>query len=65
MAGWHRLNGHESEQTLGDSEEQRSMTCCSPPGCEELEATKRLNITNQTAFPKGIPKRLITLDRKG
>ena len=31
MIGWHhRLNGHESEQTLGDGEGQGSMVCCSP-----------------------------------
>ena len=31
MVGWHHeLNGHESEQTLGDSEGQRSLACCSP-----------------------------------
>ena len=31
MVGWyHRLNGHESEQTLGDSEGQGSLECCSP-----------------------------------
>ena len=31
MVGWHyRLNGHEFEQTLGDSEEQGSLACCSP-----------------------------------
>ena len=30
MIGWHyRLNGNEFEQTLGDSEEQESLTCCS------------------------------------
>ena len=30
MAGWHhRLNGHECEQTLGDSEEQGNLMCCS------------------------------------
>ena len=30
MVGWHhRLNGHESEQTLGDSEGQRGLACCS------------------------------------
>ena len=33
MAGWHhRPNGHEFEQTLGDSEGQRSLMCCSPCG---------------------------------
>src|SRR5574337_776343 len=26
----HQLNGHETEQTLGDSEGQRSLVCCSP-----------------------------------
>ena len=31
MVRWHhRLNGHESEQTLGDSEGQGSLTCFSP-----------------------------------
>ena len=31
--GWHhRLNGHESEQTLGDSEGQGNRACCSSWG---------------------------------
>ena len=31
--GWHhRLNGQESEQTLGESEGQGSLVCCSPWG---------------------------------
>ena len=31
--GWyHRLNGHEFEQTLGDSEVQGSLVCCNPVG---------------------------------
>ena len=30
MVGWHHwLNGHECEQTLGDSEEQVNLVCCS------------------------------------
>ena len=29
----HWLNGHEFEQTLGDSEGQGSLTCCSLWGC--------------------------------
>ena len=30
MVGWHHLlNGHESEQTSEDSEEQGSLVCCS------------------------------------
>jgi len=30
-----QLNGHESEQTPGDTEGQRSLACCSPWGCKE------------------------------
>ena len=44
MVEWHqRLDGHESEQTLGDSEEQGSLACCSPWGCKELDTTQQLN----------------------
>ena len=33
MVGWHHwLNGHESEQTQGDSKRQRSLACCSSWG---------------------------------
>ena len=40
MVGWHhRLNGHEFEQTLGDSEWQGSLACCSPWGRKELDTT--------------------------
>ena len=35
----HRLNGHEFEQTLGDSEEQGSLTCFSPWGHKESDTT--------------------------
>ena len=40
------LNGHEFEQTLGDSEEQGSLVCCSPWGLKELDKTKQLNNNN-------------------
>ena len=31
MVGWHhQFNGHEFEQTPGDSEGQGSLACCSP-----------------------------------
>ena len=31
MVRWyHRLDGHEFEQTLGDSKGQGSLACCSP-----------------------------------
>ena len=33
--GW--CNRHELEQTLGDSEGQRSLVCCSSWGCKESE----------------------------
>ena len=39
----HQLNGHAFEQTLGDSGGQRSLVCCSPWGCKELDMTKGLN----------------------
>ena len=36
MVGWHhRLNGHEFQRILGDSEGQGSLVCCSPWGRKE------------------------------
>ena len=47
MVGWHHwLNGHESEQALGDSEGQGNLACCSPWGCKESNMTKWLNYNN-------------------
>ena len=44
MVGWHhRLNRHESEQTLGNGEGQGSPAFCSPWGCIELDMTEQLN----------------------
>ena len=44
MVGWHQwLNGHEFEQTLGDSEEQGSLPCCSPWRHKESDTTLWLN----------------------
>ena len=44
MVQWHhQLNGHEFEQTPGDSEGQGSLVCCSPWRCKELDTTERLN----------------------
>ena len=41
--GWHhRLNGPEFEQALGVGDEQRSVACCSPWGCKELEMNEQL-----------------------
>ena len=40
MVGWHhQLNGHECDQTLGDSEGQESLVCCSPWSCKESDTT--------------------------
>ena len=50
MVGWHHLlNGHESEQTLGDGEGQGSLACCSPWGRKELDMTERLDNTRSLA----------------
>ena len=43
MVGWHhRLDGHEFEQTQGDSEGQGSLACCSPWGHKESDVTLQL-----------------------
>ena len=43
MVVWqHRLNGHEFEQTLEESEGQGSLACCSLWGHKELDSTERL-----------------------
>ena len=47
MVGWqHRLNGHESEQTMGDGEGQGSLEYCSPWGHKESDTTEPLNNNN-------------------
>ena len=39
MVGWHRLNGCEFEQTLGDSEGQGSLVRCHSWGHKESDTT--------------------------
>ena len=40
MIGWyHQFNGHEFEQTPGNSEGQGSLACCSPWGLKESDMT--------------------------
>ena len=39
----YQLKGHEFEQTLGDSEGQGSLMCCSPWGRKESDTTEALN----------------------
>ena len=44
MVGWHhQLDGHEFEQTLGDSKGQGSLVCCSPWGRKESDTTEQMN----------------------
>ena len=46
MVGWHhQLDRLEFEQALGVGEGQRSLACCSPWGCKELDTTEQLNST--------------------
>ena len=39
----HQPNGHESEQTPGESEGQRSLVCCSPLGHKESDTASPLS----------------------
>ena len=44
MVRWHhQINGHEFEQTLGDSDGQGSLVCHSPRGHKESDTTEHLN----------------------
>ena len=43
MVGYYWFNGHEFEQTPGDSEGQESLVCCSPWGRKEFITTEWLN----------------------
>ena len=49
MVGWHHwLNGHESEQTPGDTEGQGSLAGCSSWGRKESDTTEWLNNNHLT-----------------
>ena len=44
IVGWHHgFSGHKFEQTLGDSEGQGSLACCSPWGRNVSDKTEQLN----------------------
>ena len=44
MVGWHyQLKANECKQTLGDSEGQGRLACCSPWVWKEVDTTERLN----------------------
>ena len=58
MVGWyHGLNGHEFEQTPGDSEGQGNMACCSSWGCRDSDTTERLNNSNKKKQTRMTQKR--------
>ena len=44
----HPLNGHEFEQTPGDSKGQGSLACCSQWGHRESDMSERLNNNTTT-----------------
>ena len=44
----HRLDGHEFEQTPGDSEGQGNLVCYRPWGHKESDTTYQLNNNNKT-----------------
>ena len=49
MIGWyHRLNGHEFDQALGDGERQGNLVWCSPWGPKESDIAERMNNNRKT-----------------
>ena len=49
MVGWHhQLNEHKFKQTLGDSEGQGSLVCCSPWGHKESDITEQQRLCSWT-----------------
>ena len=49
----HQFNGHEFEQTLGDTEGQGILACCSPMGCKDSDTTERLSNNNDISIISG------------
>ena len=48
MVGWyHKFNGYEFEQALGDGEGLESLACCSPSGRKESGMIEQLNNSNK------------------
>ena len=43
----HQLNGHELEQTLGESGGQRNLACCNPWGCRKSDTAEHQQIPEQ------------------
>ena len=56
VAGWHhRLDGHESEWTLGVGDGQGGLACCDSWGRKESDTTEQLNWTELIVW-KGLPR---------
>ena len=53
MVGWHHwLDGHEFEQTPGDSEGQGSLVCYNPWGPRGSDTTDQMNNNNSNIYLK-------------
>ena len=51
MVAWHhQLNGHEFQQTPGDTEGQGSLACCSLWGCKQSATAHWLNNNNMLPY---------------
>ena len=57
----YQLNGHESEQTLGDNEGQVSLVCCSPWGCRVRVAH---NLVIAQEMSNNFPKVLMLVEQR-
>ena len=49
----YQFNGHEFEQTRGDTEGQRSLACYSPWGHKESDRTQQVNTKLQSTCHMG------------
>ena len=58
---YHRLDGYEFEQVLGDGEGEGSLVCYSPRGRKESDMTEQLNNNSIADCVRGGP-RLTVLD---
>ena len=62
IVGWHhRFNGHEFEQTQGDSEGQGSLACCCPCGHRESDRTEWLNNNDKSTKGCKIKMKILCL----
>ena len=56
MVGWHhQLSGHEFGWTLGDSDGQGGLVCCSPWGHKESNTTEQRQPSNSQSIPSPPP----------